>query len=235
MNAALQKLLSWLRSTWRRARLPERGDTVIVPPAPPPAIALPSPLLACATVVIPALNEAARVADVVRHALADPATAEVIVVDDSSIDDTARLAQQAGARVLRSSDGWTPLHLAAFFGRDEAVSLLIDHGAPLDAHSTNATRNTPLHAALAGATKASVVRRLILAGADVEARGAQNITPLHLAASRGDIALCDLLVARGADPQAVMEDGTTPSMLAATRGFTGLGEHLAMQERVDQE
>lgn len=139
------------------------------------------------------------------------------------------------ARVLRSSDGWTPLHLAAFFGRDDAVALLIDHGAPLDALSTNATRNAPLHAALAGATKASVVRRLILAGADVEARGAQNITPLHLAASRGDGALCDLLVARGADPQAVMTDGTTPSALAAARGFTALGDHLAMLERVEQE
>ena len=35
MNTALRKLLSWLRSTWRRARVPERADTVIVPPAPP--------------------------------------------------------------------------------------------------------------------------------------------------------------------------------------------------------
>lgn len=52
--------------------------------------------------VIPALNEAARIAGVVRHALADPATAEVLVIDDSSIDDTARLAQAAGARVVRS-------------------------------------------------------------------------------------------------------------------------------------
>lgn len=60
-------------------------------------------MAACATVVIPALNEAARIADVVRHALVDPATAEVIVVDDSSIDDTARLARQAGAEVITST------------------------------------------------------------------------------------------------------------------------------------
>ncbi len=57
----------------------------------------------CVSVVIPALNEAARIASVVRHALADPATAEVIVVDDSSIDDTARLAEAAGARVILST------------------------------------------------------------------------------------------------------------------------------------
>jgi glucosyl-3-phosphoglycerate synthase len=59
--------------------------------------------VACASVVIPALNEAARIASVVRHALADPATAEVIVVDDSSIDDTAQLARQAGAEVITST------------------------------------------------------------------------------------------------------------------------------------
>lgn len=130
------------------------------------------------------------------------------------------------ARVRRSSDGWTPLHLAGFFGHDEAVTLLIDHAAPLDAHSTNATRNTPLHAALAGAMNPIIVRRLIFAGADVTARGAHNITPLHLAASRGDGALCDLLISRGADLQAHMEDGTTPAQLATARGFAELGERL---------
>jgi uncharacterized protein len=133
------------------------------------------------------------------------------------------------ARVRRSSDGWTPLHLAAFFGQDDAVALLIDHGAPLDAHSTNATRNTPLHAALAGLTRPGVVRRLIFAGADVSARGAQHLTPLHLAASRGDAALCDLLIARGANPHACLEDGTTPAQMATARGFIPLGERLAQR------
>ncbi len=56
-----------------------------------------------ATVIIPALNEAKRISEVVGYAFADPATAEVIVIDDSSIDDTVILAQQAGAKVLTSS------------------------------------------------------------------------------------------------------------------------------------
>jgi ankyrin repeat protein len=126
----------------------------------------------------------------------------------------------------RSSDGWTPLHLTGFFGRDQCAAYLIDNGAPLDALSTNAIRNTPLHAALAGATNPTLVRRLIFAGADVEARGENGIQPLHLAAARGDQALCDLLIARGADPQATMDDGTTPAKLAAARGFATLGEAL---------
>jgi glucosyl-3-phosphoglycerate synthase len=56
-----------------------------------------------ATVVIPALNEAKQIASVVAYALSDPATAEVIVIDDSSIDDTAALARKAGAKVVTSS------------------------------------------------------------------------------------------------------------------------------------
>jgi len=61
------------------------------------------PAQAYASVVIPALNEAKRIAEVVAFALADPATAEVIVIDDSSIDNTVELARQAGAKVLTSS------------------------------------------------------------------------------------------------------------------------------------
>ncbi len=55
------------------------------------------------SVVIPALNEAKRIAEVVQYARSDPATNEVIVIDDSSIDDTAVLAARAGARVITSS------------------------------------------------------------------------------------------------------------------------------------
>jgi len=53
--------------------------------------------------VIPALNAAARIVDVVRRAWADEATAEVVVVDDSSTDDTVLLARGAGAQVISST------------------------------------------------------------------------------------------------------------------------------------
>ena len=102
MSALIRRCVAWLQAKLRSARRQRPPPQPIEPEAPPPP-ALPSPLVACATVVVPALNEAARIADVVRHALADPATAEVIVVDDSSIDDTARLARQAGAEVITST------------------------------------------------------------------------------------------------------------------------------------
>lgn len=49
--------------------------------------------------VIPARNEAATVADVVRRTLAT-GTCDVLVVDDASNDDTAALAADAGATVI---------------------------------------------------------------------------------------------------------------------------------------
>lgn len=101
MINAFRTLIARLLRRWSAPPLRVPPDPQADTAAPP--LALPSPLRSCATVVIPALNEAARIADVVRHALADPATAEVIVVDDSSIDDTAALARQAGAEVVTSS------------------------------------------------------------------------------------------------------------------------------------
>jgi glucosyl-3-phosphoglycerate synthase len=70
----------------------------------PVVIAVKAPPTPCrVSVIIPALNEAARIASVVRHALADPVTAQVIVVDDSSTDSTASLAAGAGATVITST------------------------------------------------------------------------------------------------------------------------------------
>jgi glucosyl-3-phosphoglycerate synthase len=72
-------------------------------PVAPLLLSAPEKPLAYATVIIPALNEERRIGDVVRYALADPGTAEVIVLDDSSIDATADRAKAAGARVVTST------------------------------------------------------------------------------------------------------------------------------------
>ena len=50
--------------------------------------------------VIPARDEAARVAATVRAAAKIPSVAQVVVIDDGSRDATARLAREAGARVV---------------------------------------------------------------------------------------------------------------------------------------
>lgn len=52
-------------------------------------------------VVIPARNEASRIALTVLAALRLPRVGPVIVVDDASTDSTARVAEESGARVVR--------------------------------------------------------------------------------------------------------------------------------------
>ena len=55
------------------------------------------------SVIIPVLNESARIASVVAFALKSSLVDEVIVVDDGSIDGTPELAHDAGAKVITST------------------------------------------------------------------------------------------------------------------------------------
>lgn len=118
-------------------------------------------------------------------------------------------------------DGWTPLHLAAFFGRLEAADRLIAAGAALNATSTNSMRNTPLHAAVAGG-RTDVALLLIERGADVSAPDSGQHTPLHIAAENGNAPVVEALLARGADPHAVDVEDKTPLSRAAARNHAGI-------------
>jgi uncharacterized protein len=99
-------------------------------------------------------------------------------------------------------DGWTPLHLAAFFGRLDAATRLLDAGADVNAVSHNSLHNTPLHAATAGG-HGDVALRLLDRGADVRVADAGGHTPLHIAAENGLLEVVKALLDRGADPLAL--------------------------------
>jgi ankyrin repeat protein len=116
-----------------------------------------------------------------------------------------------------ASDGFTPLHLAAFFRRTEAVRLLLEHGADASAPATNDTRVAPLHSAAAGGDRESV-RLLLAAGADPNARQRGGFAPLHAATAAGDGELVELLLDAGAERAAQTDDGKTPADLARERG-----------------
>ena len=79
-----------------------------------------------------------------------------------------------------SYDGWTPLHLASFFGQLDAVRALIAAGADVNAVSRNGLRNTPLHAATAG-KHTDVALLLLKNGADHQVVDAGGYTPKAIA------------------------------------------------------
>lgn len=75
------------------------------------------------SVVIPALDEAERIAEAVESARAPDV--EVIVVDGGSSDDTAQRARAAGARVIASAPGRArQLELGAQASRGDTLLLL---------------------------------------------------------------------------------------------------------------
>lgn len=117
-----------------------------------------------------------------------------------------------------SYDGWSPLHLAGFFGLGEIVNLLLKTRPDLETRSVNSMSNTPLHAAIAGKCDLSAVRALLDAGADPNAAGATGYTPFHLAASRGNRELAELLIDKGANERALIEDGRTAAQVATEHG-----------------
>lgn len=145
--------------------------------------------------------------------------------------DVARLralCAEDPARVnARRHDGWTPLHLAGFYGHPDVVAALLELGAEPSILGHNALANTPLHAVLAMSGDDRVVELLVGAGADVDARAAGGYTPLHLAASRGNVPAMLLLLAKGASPAARTDDGRSAADIAAERGHLEVARVLA--------
>jgi uncharacterized protein len=134
--------------------------------------------------------------------------------DDLDINEASSLGRVERVRELlggdpalatsRSSDGFTPLHYAAFFGTAEAAAALLEQGADPGAVAANEMLVQPLHSA--AAVGANETARLLLdAGADPNARQEGGFRPIDAAAQNGNDELYDLLVERGAESPASTE------------------------------
>jgi ankyrin repeat protein len=123
--------------------------------------------------------------------------ADVDVFAASATGRLADLARALDSGVLHSYsfDGWTPLHLASFFGHREAVATLLDAGARVDAISRNSLRNTPLHAAAAG-RHTGVALLLLERGADASIPDSGDCTALKIAEENGLAAVIEAIQRR---------------------------------------
>jgi cytohesin len=145
--------------------------------------------------------------------------------------------------------GRTPLHEAALRGHKEIAELLIANGADVNAKDNYGA--TPLDWAIddeiadlirnhggktgeestalidaAADGNIEVVKQLLAAGANVNAKNKWGGTPLHWAARGGHKEIVELLIAKGANVNAKNDEDGTPLHLAADRGHTEVVELL---------
>ncbi len=121
----------------------------------------------------------------------------------------------------RSTDGFTALHLAAYFAQLTTVQFLLQADAYVEATAENASKVRPLHSAVAGESLA-VVQALLAKKPDVEARQERGFTALMAAAARGSEPMVTALLDAGADPSAENDDGKTALDFAREHGHDEL-------------
>jgi len=160
--------------------------------------------------------------------------ASIDIFEAAALGDVARLQGLLAAHPERvrsfSHDGWTPLHLAAFFGQPGAANALIATGPDLNALAKNSNSNTPLQAAVAS-RKVNLARILIAAGADVNVRTGYGWTALQIAAHNGDLETARLLIESSADAHARNDNGQAATAIAAAAGHKELASYLEGEEQ----
>ena len=188
-----------------------------------------------ATVVSPIL-------DALYHGRGDEAERLLAEVGPETISIHEAAAMGAVARIAAlldedpqaanawSPDGFQPLGLAAFFGRCEAVELLLARGGEVNTHARHPFHVAALHAALAG-PQPGIAKLLVDAGADVNARQQAGIAPLHETAQNGDLELTKLLLDHGGDPSAQDDQGKTPAATAREHGHEAVAAFLEKAAR----
>jgi ankyrin repeat protein len=156
---------------------------------------------------------------------------ELDVFEAAAVGRAERLAElldaEPGLVSAWAEDGFTPLHLAAFFRRPETARLLVERGALIDVVARNEELQvTPLQSA-AAAREEETAALLLERGADPNAQQRGGFTPLHAAAQNGDEPLAELLLAHGASVALAADDGRTAADFARDAGHIELAERLS--------
>lgn len=168
-------------------------------------------------------SAAGRVSPAIAYRIKTPGQALHDAVTRKDLEGVTRILRASPDVVDDKNDrGRTPLHVAAQWGLNEIVKVLISKGAEIGARSR--WKYTPLHFA-AESYRHDVVVTLLDSGADLEAGTRDGKTPLHLAVLKEIQNKQDLLVIlliRGANCNVLntggYNGGCTPLQYAAAHG-----------------
>ncbi|WP_353289188.1 ankyrin repeat domain-containing protein [Wolbachia endosymbiont (group A) of Paraperithous gnathaulax] len=159
----------------------------------------------------------------------------------------AQLLLSIGADIdIRCDQNWTPLHYAVSAGQYDMVRFLVDQGASILAKDNNV--KTPLrivnelgNTEVANFLRAKLDKYLFSAierkdirkvsdfldgGANIEAKGINNQTPLCVASCKGNLYVLRLLLSRNAKVNVQDDSRKTPLHYAAREGHSDVAELL---------
>ncbi len=138
----------------------------------------------------------------------------VKAVQEENLGTVQMLLAQAPQLInQKDPNGTTLLNYAAYFGCLKTCRFLLEQGA--DPNESNNWGDTPLIQAIVQ-KHVAIVKALVAHGAEVTLTKADGSwTPLYLAAERGLIDCCRLLIEAGAEVNATMVNGATPLFAAA--------------------
>ena len=126
-----------------------------------------------------------------------------------------------------SPDGFSALGLAAFFKRPEIFDILLPLTRDVNRQANNPQRVAALHAATAVGS-ATMVEKLLRAGADPNLPQADGFLPIHVSAQHGDAVITGLLLLFGTDPKARNGKGKSATDHAREGGHKWLADRLAV-------
>ena len=119
------------------------------------------------------------------------------------------LEEEDADPLVKTHDGNTVLHAAAWSGNAETFRLLLEED--MDPLAKNTDGNTVLHYAVwSGRGNAEIVRILLEEGADPLAKNKKGDTVLHSAVNGRNEETIRILLEEGADPLAKNNSGGTP-------------------------
>jgi uncharacterized protein len=152
-------------------------------------------------------------------ALLSQAAGDLDIFEAATLGDLARLrtllANDRDLVKTQSSDGFTPLHLACFFGQLETAEVLIQQEA--DVNAVSPSRIAVIHSA-AASRNAAIVKLVLQAGANPNLQQQGGYTALHEAAMHNSVERARALLEAGADRAIRSDDGVTAAEMAAQKG-----------------
>ncbi|XP_067648882.1 ankyrin repeat, PH and SEC7 domain containing protein secG-like [Haliotis asinina] len=131
----------------------------------------------------------------------------------------------------RRTDGMTPLMTVALKGNKYIFELLVSRGANVS--HVDDRGNNILHSACMGEDVAMVKYRVSQGSVNINSRNNDGMTPLAMAASKGNTYLFDVLVRMGANASHVDDNGYTILHMASSCGRVEMANHIMSQNLVD--